>query len=82
MSILLVYLCNLGRTDLICSACDLNVLKSSAENPQVQGETQAIESCSLGRTALNCSACDLDFVKSSRKIHKYKENLKHSSLAL
>ena len=29
MSILLDYLCNLGRTDLISSACDLDVLKSS-----------------------------------------------------
>ena len=68
MSILLVYSCNLGQTNLNCSVCDsdvLNVLKSSGENPQVQIEAQPLESCSLGRTDLNCSACDFDFVKSS-----------------
>ena len=54
MSILLVYLCNLGRTDLNCSAWDLDFLKSSGENPQVQRKTQAHESCSLGRSDLNC----------------------------
>ena len=68
MLILLVYLCNLGQTDLNCNVCDLdvlNVLNSSGENPQVRREAQALESCSLGRTDLNCSACDFDFVKSS-----------------
>ena len=64
MSILLVYLCNLGQTDLNCSARDLDVLKSSTESPQVQRKTQANESCSLGWTDLNCSAPNLDFVKS------------------
>ena len=54
MAILLVYLCNLGRTNLNCSACDLDFLRSSGENPQVQSESQVLESCSLGQTDLNC----------------------------
>ena len=65
MSTLLDYLCNLGRTDLNCSACDLDFLRLSGENPQVRRKTQALESCSLGRTDLNWSASDLDFAKSS-----------------
>ena len=54
MSILFVYLCNLGRTDLNCSAPDLDFVKSFGENPQVQRKTQALESFSLGRSDLNC----------------------------
>ena len=54
MSILLVYLCNLGRTDLNCIACDLDFVKSFGENPQLQRKTQVLESCSLGRSDLNC----------------------------
>ena len=38
--------------------------------------------CNLGRTDLNCSACDVDFLSRPEKIHKYTENLEHSSLAV
>ena len=38
--------------------------------------------CNLSRTDLNCSACDVDFLSRPVKIHKYTENLEHSSLAV
>ena len=50
MSILMVYLCNLGLSNLNCSACELDFLKLSGENQQVQRKSRALKSYSLRRS--------------------------------